>query len=142
MLPSDPAPFRKNTPGKVYPIEIAIQQAYKTECEDDIHKLEKQKCFAELEKKFPSSTIRSETLQCKIEPTKFDHTVILLPLFLGSFTYANNSYQFIITGSLGVVEGKRPVGAGLLGKKYQEAVNTIYQATNSTQTTSSDQMTK
>jgi len=84
-----------------------------------INELEDQRCKQLIQTQYPNH----ENFFCTTQ-LKREHSVILLPIFFGGFTYDGNTFEVAVSGNRGVVAGKRPpIGTGVLGKMVFDGWN-------------------
>eukprot|EP01112_Ceratiomyxa_fruticulosa_P010458 TRINITY_DN2771_c0_g2_i2.p1 TRINITY_DN2771_c0_g2~~TRINITY_DN2771_c0_g2_i2.p1 ORF type:complete len:401 (-),score=77.00 TRINITY_DN2771_c0_g2_i2:156-1358(-) len=57
--------------------------------------------------------------------TSFQYYIVLLPVFLTTIDYTENSYEVMVSGNKGVVVGERPIGSGVGGKVILDTLKTV-----------------
>lgn len=110
-----------NLPETVLPVEIDFTEAYKANAKLKIYQKEKEKIEEQIHHKY-NSTVKDITLN--IEFLKFHFSLTLLPIFLGSFQYLENSYEVVISGNRGNIQGIYPTGGG----RFLKYCRDIYQS--------------
>lgn len=63
-----------------------------------------------------------QDMHIDLRPQRVNHAVLLLPVYLCSYSYRQKSRAVAVTGNNGNVEGEKPPwGSGVLGQMWQYA---------------------
>jgi len=108
---------------EVLPVDFGIEDAFEFAAgKKKIYLWEEQACQTKLRGDFVSEKIRD--LACATRFKK-EHFVILLPVYVSGFNYGGLTYELVISGNKGVIEGQRPFGSGMIGKLLTDAVKKV-----------------
>jgi len=115
---------------QVLPIDFGQEEAFELAGKRKVFKGDEKDCKAQIKENYQPEQQRN--FHCKTKILKMEHFVILLPVFVSGFTYMNTSYEVMISGNKGVVEGRRPYGSGIIGKMVSTGWSTIKNTINDT----------
>jgi len=125
LVPSDAPPYRSSISlaEEIFQIDISIDEAFSMIDKKFIENSERQAVLSEIKQLRPERT--RNLIVCTPSIYREEGFPVLLPIYFGSFAYRGSSYEFVISGNKGIVEGKRPIGTGWLGKQLRDAVGTV-----------------
>lgn len=130
-LPHDCPVYRKNIKleEKILPIDVGIEEAFNRAGKSMVFQSEENQAKARVK---ACKGDQERNFLCSTRVVKLEHFVILLPIFITGFEYRGDIYEVVISGNKGVVEGRRPYGAGMLGKLVKDSWKKVRSVYNDT----------
>ena len=68
---------------------------------------------------------RISDFRISVNFTKIQAKLVYLPLYMSTYCYEKQHYNYVISGQTGAVQGKRPYGLGKLGALGKSGVDLL-----------------
>jgi len=136
ILPPDPRVFKSAAlfEEPILPLEITKDEAWELS-RLRVHEWEEAKAREAVKHTYElmgNSNDKIRNLRTETSLIKFNHFVILLPIYFAGFEYSSHHYEVLVSGNLGVVVGNRPHGAGAGGKYLIDKIKSVGNLVNDT----------